>query len=73
MPEEPDAVMQTLKLATGQQEAAVAIPEAFGGKCYSIVRGAQRAADQGNLREGTFDMAALKVHLRSEAPELEED
>ena len=62
-----------LKLATGQTERAVEILEVFGGRCHDIVQGAKMAEEQADLREDRFDLAALKVDMRSEAPELEAD
>jgi hypothetical protein len=62
-----------LKLATGQQDKAVAILEEFGEKCYKIVQGAKMAQEQTDLRADRFDLGALKVDLRSEAPELREE
>ena len=62
-----------VKFATGQQEAAVVILMQFGEKCANIVQGAKMEQEQDDLREDRFDLAALKVDLRSEAPEIEAD
>jgi len=60
-----------LKLATGQQNRAIEILEVFSEKCGRIVAAAELAADQGNLREGTFNLADLKVDLHQDQPERE--
>ena len=62
-----------IKFATGQQDKAIAILEAFSEKCGRIVATAELAADQADLREDRFDLGALKVDLRSEAPERDEE
>ena len=60
-----------LKLATNQQERAVEILEVFSQRCGKIVAAAELATDQGNLREGTFNLADLKVYLHQDQPERE--
>ncbi len=62
-----------LKLATNQQDKAVAILEEFSERCGKIVAAAELAGDQADLREDRFDLAALKVDMRSEAPERGDD
>ena len=62
-----------LKLATGQQNRAVEILEVFSQRCGKIVANAELAGDQTDLREDRFDLAELKVDLRSESPEREAD
>ena len=54
-----------LKLATGQQDRAVEILEVFSQRCGKIVANAELAGDQADLREDRFDLAELKVDLRS--------
>ena len=62
-----------LKLATGQQDKAVEILEELGSRCGRLARAEQLATDQADLREDRFDLGALKVDLRSAAPEIEAD
>ena len=62
-----------LKLATGQQIAATIILEEFSERCGKIVANAELASDQADLREDRFDLGALRVDMRSEAPEREAD
>ena len=62
-----------IKLANGNTRAVEEILTEFGTKCYRIVQGAKMAQEQTDLREDRFDLAALKVDLRSAAPEIEAD
>jgi hypothetical protein len=62
-----------LKLSTNQQDKAVAILEEFSQKCGKIVAQAELATDQEALRADRFDLGALKVDMRSEAPERAEE
>ena len=62
-----------LKLATNQQDKAVEILEELGARCGKLARAEDLAADQADLREDRFDLAALKVDMHSAAPEREAD
>ena len=62
-----------LRMANGHYDDAAAILEKFGARCVRIVQGAKMEQEQADLREDRFDLAALKVDLRSAAPEIEAD
>lgn len=62
-----------VKMATGQQDEAIKLLEEFGTKCWRIVQGAAMAEEQGALRDDRFNLAELKVDLRQEAPERDDD
>lgn len=62
-----------VKLATNQQDAAVKLLEEFGSKCWAIVQGAAMVEEQGALRDDRFSLAELKVDLRQEAQERDDD
>jgi len=60
-----------VKLGTGQSDAAIEAISLLCDEAAGIVEGAGMAKEQGDLREGTFDLAALRVDLGAEAPERE--
>ena len=62
-----------VQLAIGQHRAVEEILTTFGQKCVKIVQGAKMEQEQTDLREDRFDLGALKVDLRSAAPEIEAD
>jgi hypothetical protein len=62
-----------VQLAIGQHGAVEEILTEFGQKCVRIVQGAKMAQEQADLQTDRFDLASLKVDLRSEAPEIEAD
>jgi len=63
-----------VKLANGNARAVKEILTEFGQKCVKIVQGAKMTAeDVEDLRADRYDLGALKVDMRSESPEREED
>jgi hypothetical protein len=62
-----------IRIANGRTAAAVEILEAFAQKCHRLVQGEKMETEQADLQADRFDLAALKVDLRSAAPERESD
>lgn len=60
-----------VQLALGRTDAVEEILTEFGQKCVKIVQGAKMAEEK--AAPDRFDLTALKVDLRSEAPEGEAD
>lgn len=61
-----------LRMGNGHTDDAIEIISALCGKAERIVHGAGMVQEQEDLRGDRFDLAALRVDLRSEAPELED-
>ncbi|MCW3050851.1 MAG: hypothetical protein JWN14_21 [Chthonomonadales bacterium] len=60
-------------IAMGHQDGAV---ESLGKLCteaHTLVQGSKMAEEREALREDRFDLAALRVDLGAEAPELQEE
>lgn len=62
-----------VKWGTGQHDAAIEAISLLCDRAAAIVHGANMKNEQADLREDRFDLAALKVDMRSEAPERGDD
>ena len=57
----------------GQTERAGHLALSLCTRAANMKQGKQMEEEQAGLRRGSFDLSALKVNLRSEAPERDED
>jgi hypothetical protein len=64
-----DCTAALLAITNGRTEEAAGIISALGQRSWKIVQGAKMSAEVAD--EDRFDLAALKVDMRSEAPEHE--
>ena len=64
-----------VKIANGNARAVEEILTEFGQKCVKIVQSAKMEQEHAEVREGAFDLGALKasVNLHDNAPEGEAD